>query len=74
MAKSPAPRCPVHVSTPMVVVKRTVPFVLAAEYADPKYKIHTGRNGSSVPRRFFRCPIKSCTRVERVPNEFENAA
>lgn len=69
MSESKAPRCPVHVGTAMVRHKRNVPLFVA-ELVPEKGKAAK----RTVEGGFFKCSVKSCTRVERVPNEFENAA
>lgn len=73
--KIEAPRCPVHVGAQMVVIQRSVPAVLAGGYDDSKYSIgRKKKRWETVPGKFYKCSIPSCARVERVPNEFEDAA
>lgn len=67
--KIEAPRCPVHVGAQMVLHKRMVPIRLLENLLGRDTK-----GSSKIPGAFFKCPIKSCARVERVPNEFEDAA
>lgn len=67
------PRCPVHVGEQMVLHKRRVPLYVA-EILPEKRSGKRQWAPRFVEGSFFKCPIQSCTRVERVPNEFENAA
>jgi hypothetical protein len=52
----------------MVVHERRVPL----DVANVLPKKGKG-NIKTVPGSFFKCPVISCTRVERMPNEFEDA-